>query len=149
MPVIVGEDRYAAGQFAEEKFGPQAHLLDDGFQHRRLARDFDIVLVTERDLHDSLLPIGKIARAAGRRWREPQRLFSCDGELRHRFRARKASIVWRVPRGIVSPETNDLCFAFCGIARPKNFFAELRKAGVRVVGTREFRDHHAYSGDGH
>ena len=35
VPVIVGEDRYAAGQFAEQKFGPQAHLLDDGFQHRR------------------------------------------------------------------------------------------------------------------
>ena len=41
VPVIVGEDRYAAGQFAEQKFGPQVHLLDDGFQHRRLARDFE------------------------------------------------------------------------------------------------------------
>ena len=60
VPVIVGEDRYEAGEFAEEKFGLQAHLLDDGFQHRRLARDFDIALATERDLQDSLLPTGRL-----------------------------------------------------------------------------------------
>jgi tetraacyldisaccharide 4'-kinase len=34
VPVIVGEDRYQAGHFAESKFGPELHLLDDGFQHR-------------------------------------------------------------------------------------------------------------------
>ena len=33
-PVIVGENRFAAGVFAERKFGPQLHILDDGFQHR-------------------------------------------------------------------------------------------------------------------
>ena len=60
VPVIVGEDRYAAGQLAEAKFGPQVHLLDDGFQHRRLARDFDIVLVTRRELRDTLLPSGRL-----------------------------------------------------------------------------------------
>ncbi len=62
------------GKFAEEKFGPQAHLLDDGFQHRRLARDFDIVLITERDLHDSLLP-SEGCGSRCRRCREPPRLF--------------------------------------------------------------------------
>src|SRR5579884_3283151 len=34
VPVVVGEDRYRAGLLAEERFGPQLHLLDDGFQHR-------------------------------------------------------------------------------------------------------------------
>src|SRR5712672_3099654 len=48
-PVVVGENRYEAGQFAESRFGPQMHLLDDGFQHRGLARDFDIVMVTPED----------------------------------------------------------------------------------------------------
>ena len=52
---------------------------------------------------------------------------------------------WRVLRGIVAPETAELCFAFCGIARPTNFFTELGQAGLRVVGTHEFRDHHAYT----
>ena len=56
VPVIVGEDRYDAGLYAEKTFGPQLHLLDDGFQHRSLARDFDIVLVTREDARDHLLP---------------------------------------------------------------------------------------------
>ena len=60
VPVIVGEDRYAAGRLGEEKFGPRLHLLDDGFQHRRLAREFDIVLATSADAQDSLLPIGRL-----------------------------------------------------------------------------------------
>jgi len=44
--VVVGESRCEAGIFAEKKFGPQLHILDDGFQHRSLARDLDIVLLT-------------------------------------------------------------------------------------------------------
>src|SRR5258708_823717 len=59
-PVIVGVDRYEAGRFAEERFGPQMHLVDDGFQHRGLARDFDIVLVTPEDARDRLLPAGAV-----------------------------------------------------------------------------------------
>src|SRR6266849_1253925 len=59
-PVIVGEDRHEAGRFAEERFGAQMHLLDDGFQHRGLARDFDIVLVTPEDARDHLLPAGRL-----------------------------------------------------------------------------------------
>lgn len=53
--------------------------------------------------------------------------------------------MWSVLRGIVPPETADTCFAFCGIARPQNFFADLRKAGSRLAGVREFADHHSYS----
>src|SRR2546427_4537334 len=60
VPVIVGEDRYQAGVLAETQFGLQLHLLDDGFQHRALARDFDIVLVTPDDVRDRLLPAGRL-----------------------------------------------------------------------------------------
>jgi tetraacyldisaccharide 4'-kinase len=60
VPVVVGESRAAAGQFAERQFGPQLHLLDDGFQHRALHRDFDIVLVSSEDARDKLLPIGRL-----------------------------------------------------------------------------------------
>ncbi len=60
MPVVVGEDRYEAGRFAESRFGAQIHLLDDGFQHRGLCRDFDIVLVTPEDALDRLLPAGRL-----------------------------------------------------------------------------------------
>jgi tetraacyldisaccharide 4'-kinase len=45
IPVIVGKDRYAAGMLAHEKFRPDVIILDDGFQHLRLKRDIDLVLL--------------------------------------------------------------------------------------------------------
>src|ERR1700736_5639794 len=60
VPVIVGESRYEAGRVAEQKFHSQLHILDAGFQHRSLARDFDIVLLTERDFDDRMLPSGRL-----------------------------------------------------------------------------------------
>ena len=60
VPVIVGENRYQAGRLAEQKFRSHLHILDDGFQHRSLHRDFDIVLLTAGDLQDLLLPFGRL-----------------------------------------------------------------------------------------
>lgn len=67
VPVIVGADRFAAGEYAEKLFaeakpahGPWVHLLDDGFQHRALWRDIDIVLVSREDLQGSLMPTGRL-----------------------------------------------------------------------------------------
>ena len=111
VPVVVGEDRYAAGRFAEEKFGVQAHLLDDGFQHRRLARDYDIVLLTDQDLQDSLLPIGRL--------REPLSSLSrataivlMDGVASDQIPLREGQRLWRVSRSIVPPKTYDACLRF-------------------------------------
>ncbi|MBZ5720655.1 MAG: tetraacyldisaccharide 4'-kinase [Acidobacteriia bacterium] len=143
VAVVVGEDRYQAGLFAEEKFGTQLHLLDDGFQHRALARDFDIVLVTPDDARDRLLPAGRL--------REPTKslaradavvltsgaspeLFHLDGKL-----------VWRVRRGILPNNVPERPVVFCGIARPQNFLMQLRTAGIEPVAEALFRDHHAYS----
>jgi tetraacyldisaccharide 4'-kinase len=144
VPVIVGEDRYAAGQFAEQKFGPQVHLLDDGFQHRQLARDFDIVLLTQRDLQDRLLPAGRLREPLSSLSRASALVLMGDADSA-RVPVREGQYVWRVTRGVVAPEIGDICFAFCGIARPENFFAELGVVGLRVAGTRVFRDHHAYT----
>jgi tetraacyldisaccharide 4'-kinase len=144
VPVIVGADRYAAGKFAEEKFGLQLHLLDDGFQHRRLARDFDIALISQPDLKDSLLPGGRL--------REPLPSLARASAIVMMDGVESAPIPllpggpfrWKVSRGIIPPNTIDACLAFSGIARPKNFFADLAKSGLKVVGTREFVDHHQY-----
>lgn len=144
VPVIVGEDRYAAGQFAEQRFGPQLHLLDDGFQHRRLARDFDIVLVTDRDARDSLLPTGRLREPLSSLARANAVVLTNDTSGEGLPIARQH--LWRVRRDIVvPPELAGGCFAFCGIARPENFFEQLQAAGVELVGKRSFRDHHAYT----
>jgi tetraacyldisaccharide 4'-kinase len=143
VPVIVGEDRYAAGQFAESRFGPQLHLLDDGFQHRALARDFDIVLVTPQDATDRLLPAGRL--------REPLRSLSradavvlSSGASAESFPLGK-KLVWRVRRGIIPQNVPPRPIVFCGIARPQSFVLQLRAANIDPVAEAFYRDHHAYT----
>jgi tetraacyldisaccharide 4'-kinase len=145
VPVIVGEYRYAAGRLAEEKFGPRLHLLDDGFQHRRLAREFDIVLASPSDARDSLLPTGRLREPLSSLTRADAIVLTNDtgGDGLRLGRQQ----VWRVTRDIVAPQTEEPCLAFCGIARPQNFVAQLQAAGVMLAGTCSYRDHHRYSAD--
>lgn len=53
--------------------------------------------------------------------------------------------VWRLRRVMVLPELNGPVVAFCGIARPAQFFAGLEAAGARIAFRRAFRDHHRYT----
>ena len=147
VPVIVGEDRYDAGRFAEAKFGPQLHVLDDGFQHRALARDFDIVLVTPQDATDRLLPAGRLREALSS-LRRADAVVLASGASAESFPV-QGKIVWRARRGIVLPATPGTIpprpVVFCGIARPQNFVLQLRAANLDPVAEAFYRDHHAYS----
>ena len=100
VPVVVGEDRFEAGRFAEKRFGAQIHLLDDGFQHRGLARDFDIVLVTPEDARDRLLPAGRL-REPLRALRRADAVVLASGAAAESFPL-EGKTVWRVRRGIVA-----------------------------------------------
>jgi tetraacyldisaccharide 4'-kinase len=142
-PVIVGESRYAAGRFAENKFGPQLHLLDDGFQHRSLARDFDIVLLSPEDARDRLLPAGRLRepRSSLRRAdavvvaaKPPHPELKIDGPR-----------LWRVQRDIAITEAPPRPVVFCGIARPNQFVEQLQAIGIQPAATNFFRDHHSYT----
>ena len=143
VPVVVGEDRYEAGRFAEARFGSQIHLLDDGFQHRGLARDFDIVLVTPEDGRDSLLPGGRL-REPLRALRRADAVVLASGASPEAFPL-AGKTVWRVRRGIVPQNIPPRPVAFCGIARPQSFLLQLRSAGIDPVAEAFFRDHHAYT----
>lgn len=143
VPVIVGEDRYRAGAFAEQRFGPQLHLLDDGFQHRALARDFDIVLVTPDDARDTLLPAGRLREPRAALNRADAVVLTAGASPEPFPLERK--FVWRVRRGISPDGVSSRPVAFCGIARPQNFILQLRKAGIEPVAEAVYRDHHAYS----
>ena len=143
VPVIVGEDRYQAGRFAESKFGPQLHLLDDGFQHRALARDFDIVLVTPQDASDRLLPAGRL-REPLNSLRRADAVVLASGASAESFPI-DGKLVWRVRRGIVPQNVAQRPIVFCAIARPQNFVLQLRAANIEPVAEAFYRDHHAYS----
>jgi tetraacyldisaccharide 4'-kinase len=142
IPVVVGEDRYAAGREAERRFSSRLHLLDDGFQHRSLARDFDIVLLTPDDAHDRLLPSGRLREPLSA-LRRADAVVLTSGAAPDNFPL-AGKPVWRVRRGIVPCDLPRRPVAFCGIARPQQFFLQLRTAGVEVVAEAVFRDHHRY-----
>ena len=152
VPVIVGESRYAAGRVAERKFQPQLHILDDGFQHRSLVRDFDIVLMTERDFDDRLLPSGRLREPLSSLRRAdaivlPRDFFVHDLSAPNsaiKTFALRGKLIWQMTREIVMPAALVVPIVFCGIARPQQFFAQVRAAGITPAAEIEFRDHHAY-----
>ena len=145
VPVFVGEDRYEAGLAAEAFAARSArparvHILDDGFQHRRLHRDFDIVLLSRGDLSGRLLPFGRL--------REP---LTALGRAQAVVAAEELADllaepnVWHIRRRLVLPApapTRPL--AFCGLAHPRQFWESLEVIGIYPVGTYAFGDHHRY-----
>jgi tetraacyldisaccharide 4'-kinase len=164
-PVFVGADRYQAGLLAEQSAAAgkiAVHLLDDGFQHRRLARDLDIVLLTEEDTADLLLPAGNLreplstlgeAQVILLREEEAERLRSFVKDLTRN--KKNSPAIWVVRRQLAFGVLADLeetgkampCkrpLAFCGIARPAGFTAMLRAQSCHPVETVAFADHHPY-----
>jgi tetraacyldisaccharide 4'-kinase len=142
VPVIVGESRYEAGRVGERKFLPQLHILDDGFQHRSLARDFDIVLMTEHDVDDRLLPLGRLREPLSSLVRADAVVLPAGLAADHPALRQKP--VWRIERALVLPNLPSAPIVFCGIGKPQQFFAQVRAAGITPAAEIEFRDHHAY-----
>jgi len=160
VPVWVSANRHAAGLAAEQSnelpTGETGiHLLDDGFQHRRLARQIDIALITEEDLADHLLPAGNLrephsalARANVLLIREDER-----ARIEKRVTQLKAptALLWSIhrrlhfpqPLGVLSAGLRPL--AFCAIARPEGFALSLQAAGCGIVDTVAFADHQPYT----
>jgi tetraacyldisaccharide 4'-kinase len=142
-PVFVGEERYLAGLAAEAAAGNavRVHILDDGFQHRQLHRDFDIVLLGHGDLRASLLPFGRLREPLSSLERAsavvaPEDLAALLAEPN----------VWHIRRRLVLHEpvpTRPL--AFCGLARPRQFWQSLNDIGIYPAGTYAFGDHHRYT----
>jgi tetraacyldisaccharide 4'-kinase len=154
VPVLVGVDRFASGQVAEQQLKATVHLLDDGFQHVRLARTVDLVLVDERDLSDRVLPAGRL--------REPLRnaavadaVVVAGGNAARVARQLGLRMAFSVARAVHEPRTltgeraslarTAPVLAFAGIARPERFFDDLERAGWHVADRAVFGDHHAYT----
>ena len=142
VPVVVGERRYEAGRVAEQKFQPQLHLLDDGFQHRSLARDFDIVLLTADDFRDQLLPSGRLREPFSSLERADAIVLPSGVAADHLALPQKP--IWRIERELFLPTLPAAPIAFCGIARPEHFFAQVRAVGIAPAAQLSFGDHHTY-----
>jgi len=154
--VIVDENRIRAAQFARNRFNPDIFLLDDGFQHRKLGRDIDIVALRADQPYGNgfLLPAGPL--------REPK------------FSLRRADILWfnhtghspKVPLtnkptvhvtyrvtnlidkiGKTYPPnlTGKSVIGFCGLGTPESFRHTLDQLGATISDFVTFKDHHQYT----
>jgi tetraacyldisaccharide 4'-kinase len=158
VPVYEGADRYQAGVLAEQNEPTEklvVHLLDDGFQHRRLARDVDVVLLTQADVEDTLLPAGNLreplsalaeADVVVLREEEADSLRSVVAGL---SQADRSPVIWVIRRSLSLGEGGETAlptkpFAFCGVARPEGFTRMLAAQGYEPMATMVFADHHAY-----
>jgi len=141
-PVVVGERRYKAGTFAERNYDSAIHILDDGFQHRSLVRDFDIVLLSAEDLRDQLLPAGRLREPVSSLRRADAFVVTEEIDPAH---LPAGKFVWHARRSLAIAAAPRSPVAFCGIARPKQFIEQLRAADIQPVAEKFYRDHHRYS----
>ncbi|HKB13375.1 MAG TPA: tetraacyldisaccharide 4'-kinase [Vicinamibacterales bacterium] len=158
VPVLVGADRYLSGRLAERRFGATVHLLDDGFQHLQLARDIDLLLVSEEDLQDRPLPAGRLREHPSAAAVADAALVTAGYDSAAERIARGCGIdrVFRVTRAIGAPRTlsgardtivvppASRVFVVAAIARPDRFVADVEAAGWEISGVLSFRDHHRF-----
>ncbi|HEY1986768.1 MAG TPA: tetraacyldisaccharide 4'-kinase [Terracidiphilus sp.] len=151
VPVYVANQRYEAGLLAEAQFRstasqPVVHILDDGFQHRQLHRDIDILILNRADWNDRLLPAGNLREPLHAAHRANILAIPADEpDLEAELRAFGwQGPLWRLRRHMNVPPIVGPVAAFCGIARPDQFFSGLQAAGLHVATRTAFPDHHHY-----
>jgi tetraacyldisaccharide 4'-kinase len=155
LPVYVAPQRYDAGllaepdaqQISEQNHQPVVHLLDDGFQHLQRARAVDILLLNQRDWQDALLPAGNLREPlAAIRRTSIIAIPVNEPELEAKLRTWGwQGPIWRLRRAMEIPTVISPVAAFCGIARPEQFFSGLEAAGLHLVSRNAFPDHHRYT----
>jgi tetraacyldisaccharide 4'-kinase len=168
VPHVQNRDRVAGARQAIAEFHPTIILLDDGFQHRRLGRDLDLVLL------DALEPFGFDHVFPRGTLREPltglaraqvvclSRADVITASEREAIRARAIQLapnsLWcelaHAPSHLTNTSSHHQALeslagqrvaAFCGIGNPAGFRHTLSTTGCEIVAWREFPDHHAYT----
>lgn len=169
-PVVVNPDRVAGAAEAIRSHGAQVLVMDDGFQHRRLARDVDILAIdaTEPFGYGRVLPAGLLREpVTGLKRAHAAVLTRCDqvpedtlSRIEERIRGVNPSLLiarsTHAPVAVRTAERMEIplrempgkrVFAFCGIGNPRAFFRTLSQLGATVVGSKAFDDHHGYAAE--
>lgn len=163
---VANPDRAAGGMWATRHLGADVVVLDDGFQHRRLARSLDIVLIdaTCPFGHDHLLPRGLLREPAASLCRADVVVVTrCDqvsevalARIDQRLRRlaedamhiqcchRVTDIVGLDGARMETSLAGRRVFLFAGVGNPRSFLTTVRSLGGKIVGTRWWKDHHAY-----
>jgi tetraacyldisaccharide 4'-kinase len=168
VPHLVGADRASLARAAMEELESDVLILDDGFQHRRLARRFDLVLIdsTEPWGFGSQLPRGLLRESPGELRRANAIMLSrCDLASPDKLAAIHKRIARLTPTmPVFESEHRPVCWinsdgrqlavsdlqhrkmlAFCGIGNANAFFQSLEMSGGNLIDRRIYPDHHRYS----
>lgn len=165
IPVILSKARHEAGLLARERHGSNFFILDDGFQHIRLKRDLDLVLLDAAspfgNMH--LLPRGPLREPVEHLRRADVFILTRTGYgtnlimmnfLKKKFGGKPTFQSEHVPERLVLPDLGSThspdfirgkrVVGFAGIAKPEAFRELLIRLGAEVVVFKGFRDHHAF-----
>ena len=163
VPMVVCEDRREGISHLLKNNSADVIIMDDGFQHRKVKRDLDIITISANDKKEDyrLLPWGKLreplqnigrANAAiftrTNNYNPPELLPSIEpfikGELL--FSTQQLTLMKYDEDGYRKslPLEKEL-FAFCGIGESESFFDSISKLGLKSGGKRIFRDHQEYT----
>ena len=161
VPVIVATDRVRAGRVAVERYGTDVLVLDDGFQHRRLARDIDIVLLdgVQPFGNGFLLPRGGLREPRSGLRRADVVILTAAGRsddpVLGRYYSGPVFTARRRPVGLVRGRAHETCTtdclsgkrvcAFSGIAHPRSFRDTLVPLCGAITSFLPFPDHHIYT----
>jgi len=170
--IIVGQDRFMCGQKAINDYDCKTLLLDDGFQHWRLQRDYDIVLLDYNDepWNDNLLPAGRLREPLSALKRANHVVITKIPKVYNaeKIERLKKLVTQRAPNCSISlcqfqpsslhqliagrwtdlsiDKLRDLpVIAFCGLAKAQGFFESVKQLGANVLQQISFSDHHSYS----
>ena len=165
--VISSADRIAAGHEAINDFGTDCFVLDDGFQHLRLARDLNIVTIDATNPWGGgkLLPYGRLRETPESlsradcvvitRCDQVRELDKLRSEIR-RFTGGRPIFHSEMRTSRVSPLKNGSSetltpparvAAFCAVGNPHSFFEHVRRSGYELALQKYYPDHHVYSPD--
>ena len=158
--VISNIDRISAGRYAIENFGADCFVLDDGFQHLRLARDLNVVTIDATNPwgaaegNGELLPYGRLREPLSglsradcvvlTRCDQANNLAALTTQVRDLVHDRPVFESSMRPVKTLLPIAAPVA-AVCAVGNPRSFFTQLRAAGYNVVLEKNFADHHAYT----
>jgi tetraacyldisaccharide 4'-kinase len=170
--IIADADRVSAAEWALRKFDVSVFLLDDGFQHRKVKRDLDIVCIDATNPFGGgrTLPVGRLRESPAGLARADAIIIT-RSDLASDATALRSELVESNPKAVIFEAKSSITaitpidafraktrtahaekitgpvFAFCGIGNPENFFELLRrKKGVAAAaGSKAFADHHEYT----
>jgi tetraacyldisaccharide 4'-kinase len=165
--VICDADRVAAARWAIQDLDADLFILDDGFQHLRLARDLNIVVIDATNPwgNGRLLPAGNLRESLKQLARadcivitradDVAETEALKSEIDQLSKGRPVFLSrMRIDglRRLGQPRDSSACedpesvqvAAFCGVGNPESFFAQLRRAGFHLSYTKAFRDHYVY-----